>query len=82
MSKFDWVQRGSSYYYYIVQTGKIIGTVSKIMSNDIWIGLVYTGKYTFTLDDECHLGQYVDVSFAKEAVAHFWDVQDRTLIEG
>jgi hypothetical protein len=65
-----------------VQTGKIIGTVSKLMSNEIWIGVVYTGKYTFTLDDECHLGQYVDVSFAKDAVAHFWDVQDRTLIEG
>jgi len=82
MSKFDWKERGSTYYYYIVSTGKIVGTVSKLMSNDIWIGLVYTGKYTFSLDDEQHLGQYIDVSFAKQAVTHFWDVQDRTLIEG
>jgi hypothetical protein len=64
-----------------VKTGKIVGTVSKLMSNEIWIGLVYTGKYTFTLDDEQHLGQYIDVTFAKEAVMHFWDVQNRTLLE-
>ena len=52
------------------------------MSNEIWIGVVYTGKYSFTLDDECHLGQYIDLNFAKEAVIRFWDIQNRTLIEG
>jgi hypothetical protein len=78
---FDWKERGSAYYYYNVNTGKIVGTVSKLMSNDIWIGLVYVGQYTFTLDDEKHLGQYIDLSFAKEAVTHFWDIQNRTLLE-
>jgi len=78
---FDWKERGSTYYYYVVKTGKIVGTVSKLMSNDIWIGLAYKGKYTFSLDDEQHLGQYIDVTFAKEAVMHFWDVQNRTLLE-
>jgi hypothetical protein len=78
---FDWKERGSAYYYYNVNTGKIVGTVSKLMSNDIWIGLVYVGQYTFTLDDEKHLGQYIDLSFAKDAVMHFWDIQNRTLLE-
>ena len=50
------------------------------MSNDIWIALVHTGVYTFTLDDERHLGQYIDKVFAKDAVEHFWAVQNRTLI--
>jgi len=81
MNEYDWKERGSAYYYYNVNTGKIVGTVSKLMSNDIWIGLVYVGQYTFTLDDEKHLGQYIDLSFAKDAVMHFWDIQNRTLLE-
>jgi dUTPase len=78
---FGWQERGSSYYYYVIKTGKIVGTVSKLMSNEIWIGVVNTGKYTFTLDDESHLGQYISLNFAKDAVMHFWDVQNRTLLE-
>ena len=79
---YEWQERGSAYYYYNTDTGKIVGSVSKIMSNDIWIALVHTGVYTFTLDDERHLGQYISVDFAKDAVEHFWAVQNRTLIEG
>lgn len=78
---FGWQERGSSYYYYVIKTGKIVGTVSKLMSNEIWIGVVNTGKHTFTLDDECHLGQYISLNFAKDAVMHFWDIQNRTLLE-
>jgi hypothetical protein len=77
---FDWQERGSAYYYYNVDTGKIVGTVSKLMTGDIWIGVVYTGKYSFTMDDQCHLGQYIDMVFAKDAVEHFWAVQNQTLI--
>ena len=79
---YEWQERGSAYYYYNTDTGKIVGNVSKIMSNDIWIALVHTGTYTFTLDDERHLGQYISVDFAKDAVEHFWAIQNRTLIEG
>ena len=79
---YEWQERGSAYYYYNTDTGKIVGNVSKIMSNDIWIALVHTGVYTFTLDDERHLGQYISVDFAKDAVEHFWAIQNRTLIEG
>jgi len=78
---FDWKERGSSYYYYVVKTGKIVGTVSKLMSNEIWIAIVNTGLYTNTIDDERHLGQYIDLISAKDAVTYFWDVQNRTLLE-
>jgi len=43
--------------------------------------LVYTGQYTFTLDDERHLGEYINLSCAKDAVVYFWDTQNRTLLE-
>ena len=79
---FGWQERGSSHYYYVIKTGKIVGTVSKLMSNEIWIGVVHTGTHSFTLDDECHLGQYIDMYFAKNAVENFWAIQNRTLIEG
>jgi hypothetical protein len=82
MNEYDWKERESASYYHNVNTGKIVGVVSKIMSNNIWIGVVYTGKYSFTLDDECHLGQYIDMYFAKDAVEHFWAIQNRTLLEG
>lgn len=82
IQKFDWQERGTAYYYYNIDTGKIVGVVSKLMSNEIWIALVNVGKYTLTLDDEKHLGQYIDLNFAKEAVIRFWDIQNRTLIEG
>ena len=79
---YEWQERGSTYYYYNTDTGKIVGNVSKIMSNEIWIALVHTGTYSYTLDDERHLGQYISIDFAKDAVEHFWAVQNRTLIEG
>ena len=78
--QYDWQERGSAHYYYDTDTGKVVGTVSKLMSNEIWIALVNMGKYTLTLDDEKHLGQYIDKSFAKDAVEHFWAIQNRTLI--
>jgi len=77
---FDWQERGSAYYYYDVNTGKIVGQVSKIVLSENWIALVNVGKYTLTLDDEKHLGQYIDLNSAKKAVVYFWDVQSRTLI--
>ena len=79
---FDWQERGTAYYYYNIDTGKIVGVVSKLMSNEIWIALVNIGKYTLTLDDEKHLGQYIDMYSAKDAVEMFWAIQGRTLLEG
>jgi hypothetical protein len=78
--QYNWQERGSAHYYYDTDTGKVVGTVSKLMSNEIWIALVNMGKYTLTLDDEKHLGQYIDKAFAKDAVEHFWAIQSRTLI--
>jgi hypothetical protein len=79
---FEWKERGHKWYYFNTATGKIAGTANKQALDEIWIALVYTGQYTFTLDDERHLGQYIDMYFAKDAVEYFWDIQNRTLLEG
>ncbi len=81
MNRFEWRERGHRWYYFDSATGKIVGTANKQALDEIWIALVYTGQYTFTLDDERHLGQYIDMYFAKDAVEYFWDVQNRTLLE-
>ena len=81
MTEYKWERFSDRYYYYNVATGKVVGTVSKIALQDVWISLVYIGEYTFTRDDEKHLGQYISLEFAKEATQRFWDIQNRTLLE-
>lgn len=78
--KFEWKEVGNTFYYYSKTTGKIVGKASKLSMQEIWISLVYTGEYTFTIDDERHLGQYIDFMSASRAIEYFWDVQNRTLI--
>ena len=81
MSEFEWQERNTAHFYYDLDTGKVVGHVSKMVANDIYIALVYTGQYTFTIADERHLGQYIDLQHAKDAVEHFWAIQNRTLLE-
>jgi len=81
MNEYKWERFSDRYYYYNIATGKVVGTVSKIALQDVWISLVYIGEYTFTRDDEKHLGQYISLEFAKEAAQRFWDIQNRTLLE-
>ena len=81
MTEYKWERYGEKYYYHNVNTGKIVGTVSKIALQEVWIGLVYIGEYTFTVQDEKHLGQYINMDFAKRAVEFFWDREGRTLLE-
>lgn len=81
LQKFKWERSGDNYYYYNEATGKIVGFSSKIALQEIYFGIVYTGQYTFTRDDENHLGQYISLEHAKKAVETYWDIQNRTLLE-
>lgn len=78
---FEWKERSSTWYYVDTKTGKIVGRANKVALGETCIALVYTGQYTFTVDDERHLGQYIDINFAKDAVVYYWDTQNRTLLE-
>ena len=81
MKEFRWERYGDKYYYYDSLTGKIVGSVSKIALQEVWITLVYIGEYTFTIQDEKHLGQYISLDFAKRAAEFFWERESRTLLE-
>jgi len=81
MTSYEWKNSSDTYYYFDIKTGKIVAKVNKLALLDIYIALVYTGKYTFTIDDERHLGQYVTLDHAKKAVEKYWDIDSRTLIE-
>lgn len=78
---FAWKSINDKFYYYNVRTGKICGVAFKYVGHDVWVAMAYIGVYTFTQEDEKHLGQYIDFDFAKESVVHFWDMQSRTLLE-
>jgi hypothetical protein len=67
---FQWV-------YYDDSDGKIIGSVFKIGNrSSVWGAKVHTDN------DEGNLGQYIDSEYSKKAVENFWNIMDRTLLEG
>lgn len=80
MNEYKWERFGEKYYYYDIGTGKIVGAVSKIALQEVWISLVYIGEYSFTVQDEKHLGQYISLDYAKNATQRFWEIESRTLI--
>lgn len=82
MKEYEWERYGDKYYYYNTDTGKIVGAVNKIALQEVWISVVYTGVYSFTLNDEKHLGQYINLDSAKRAAEFFWERESRTLLAG
>jgi hypothetical protein len=82
MIDYDWKERAHAWYYYEKDTGKVAGRANKLALSDICTALVFTGVYTFTLDDERHLGQYIDIDSAKNAVEFYWDRENRTMLAG
>jgi hypothetical protein len=82
MRQFKWERFGDVYYYFDEATGKIVGKVTKIALQEIWISVVYIGEYSFTVQDEKHLGQYINLDFAKRAAQFYWEREERTLLAG
>ena len=80
MMNYEWREKAQAWYFYEKTTGKIVGRTNKIALTDISIALIYTGIYTFTQDDERHLGQYIDTESAKNAVEFYWDRESRTML--
>jgi hypothetical protein len=81
MKKYEWRNYSDKYYFYDAVSGKVVGQAGKAALADIFFGVTYTGDYTYTIQDEKHLGQYISLEHAKKAVELFWDVQSRTLLE-
>jgi len=78
--KYDWKSINDKYYYYNTSTGKIVATACKIALHEVFNAIAYTGEFTFRLDDEKHLGQYISLEHAKKAAELYWDIENKTLI--
>ena len=61
-------------YYYLRDTGRIIGQVYNLAHTNIYGAKVYSD-----LNEERYLGQYISSESAKKAIEHFWNIQERTL---
>ena len=61
-------------YCYLKDTGRIVGQVYNYAHTKIYGAKVYS-----ELNEEKHLGQYIDLNSAKIAVDNFWNIQERTL---
>jgi hypothetical protein len=63
-------------YFYLRDTGRIIGQVYNLAHTNIYGAKVYS-----ELNEERYLGQYIDQNSAKVAVDTFWNIQERTLTD-
>lgn len=64
--------------FYKEDDGLIVGQVHRLGNqNIIWVAKVYQ-PVTY---EEGMLGHYITRDFARRAVEHWWEVQERTLLE-
>jgi hypothetical protein len=61
-------------YYYLRDTGRIVGQVYNLAHTNIYGAKVYSES-----NEERYLGQYINCESAKKATEHFWNIQERTL---
>jgi hypothetical protein len=61
-------------YYYLRDTGRIIGQVYNLAHTNVYGAKVYS-----ELNEERYLGQYISFESAKKAIEYFWNIQERTL---
>lgn len=73
----DWrdTEQGTCYFFN-TDTGLIVGQIYNIVHTKIW-----GAKITVPYNNETNLGQFISQNHAKQAVEHYWDIQQRTLIE-
>ena len=63
-------------YYYLLDTGRIVGQTYNLAHTNIYGAKVYSD-----LNEEKYLGQYISFESAKKAVERFWNIQERILID-
>ncbi len=80
MKEYEWKSVSDKYYFFHVNTGKIVGQAGKQALHEVFFGIVYTTETTYGIQDEKHLGQYISLEHAKKSVENYWDIQNRTLI--
>lgn len=64
------------HYYFSTENGLIVGQVYNLAHTKIW-----GAKINIIPNEEKSLGQYITLEFAKRAIEHYWQIQDRTLLD-
>ena len=64
----------NSHYYYQVHDGKVIGQAYNIAFTIVW-----GAKIPISATEDLHLGQYIELEFAKKAIEEYWEGKDRTI---
>ena len=72
----EWKDTNQTSYYYVKESGRIIGQIYNLAHTNIYGAKVYS-----ELNEEKYLGQYIDLYSAKMAVDNFWNIQERTLTD-
>lgn len=62
------------HYYWIEDSGLIIGQAHCVFNSTVWIA-----KVSSKGEDDTVIGKYITLDFAKKAVEHYWNIQERTL---
>lgn len=72
---FKWVEKPDCFYYFVEDTGMIVGMVHKIAHSDIYVSKIVERN------EETVLGRFIDGAFAKESIQSYWYKESRTLLE-
>jgi len=77
---YEWKNIDNKFYYYVKDTGRIVGKVHYFALQTIVnvIVLVNTSDFVF---EEKSLGLYVEMDAGRKAVENYWSIDSRTLIE-
>jgi len=74
--KCDWKDADhNTHYYYNVENGQIVGQVHNISHTKIYLAVA------IVRNAEEYIGRYIALDFAKNAVSHYWNIQERTLLQ-
>jgi hypothetical protein len=65
-------------FLYYNEHGRIIGEVGRV--GNVVNTKHYASVYSNTTNESNSLGTYISTDYAKKAVEHFWNIQDRTMI--
>lgn len=77
----NWQETENTHYYYNEETGRILGVAYKYANqNIVWCSKIYKDNIPFTNDNEYYLGQFINLNSAKKSIEHYWEVQNRTLL--
>ena len=62
------------HYYFQKHNGLVIGQAYNLAHTIVW-----GAKIPVSANEDLHLGQYIELEFAKKAIEEYWGEKDRTI---